>query len=301
MQKLFTKFFRFFFSKINRILTEFSFKYKKIAKTIFKIFFEFFFFFDQFFVRRFFLQIFFLVKIFIIEIFLATIFLFTKIFLRRFFSQYFREFLLYFVCEIMYFAEFFIQNFAYCDFICFAILVYGKKIVHFSRHQKVQRSRINSFWIFFKEKLSIWVCFSKRFLRKRIKFATNIFFEKNLNSEKLFLSKKIIQNQKVSKTYFFMKRKLPKQSTWTFFFWKKFTEKNSFRNNISKLVFTVTVYYNKKIHRNFSKKLKKKISRNFHFNLKKKYGKKILQKKCTIFFRTPKLQNRKIRNKQNFE
>ena len=31
------------------------------------------------------------------------------------------------VCEIMYFAKFFIRNFAYCEFFCFAILVYGKK------------------------------------------------------------------------------------------------------------------------------------------------------------------------------
>ena len=35
------------------------------------------------------------------------------------------------VCEIMYFAKFLIQNFAYCEFFCFAILVYGKKIVNF--------------------------------------------------------------------------------------------------------------------------------------------------------------------------
>ena len=47
------------------------------------------------------------------------------------------------------------------------------------RHQKRQRSAINSFWIFFQRKLSIWVCFSKRFLRNRIKFATDIIFEKN--------------------------------------------------------------------------------------------------------------------------
>ena len=31
----------------------------------------------------------------------------------------------------MYFAEFFIRNFAYCDFFCFAILVSEKKIVNF--------------------------------------------------------------------------------------------------------------------------------------------------------------------------
>ena len=35
------------------------------------------------------------------------------------------------VCEIMYFAKIFIRNFAYCEFFCFAILVYGKKNCNF--------------------------------------------------------------------------------------------------------------------------------------------------------------------------
>ena len=35
------------------------------------------------------------------------------------------------LCEIMYFAKSFIRNFAYCEFFCFAILVYRKKIVNF--------------------------------------------------------------------------------------------------------------------------------------------------------------------------
>ena len=47
------------FSKINRILTKFFFKYKKNAKIIFKILFEFFFA-KNFFYKSFFLQIFFL-------------------------------------------------------------------------------------------------------------------------------------------------------------------------------------------------------------------------------------------------
>ena len=48
--------------------------------------------------------------------------------------------------------------------------------------------------------------------------------------------KKIIQNQKVPKTYFFMKRKLSKQSTYKKFFlqtiyWKKFLSKKHFEVN----------------------------------------------------------------------
>ena len=46
-----------------------------------------------------------------------------------------------------------------------------------------------------------------------------------------------------------MKRKLPKQSTYKKFFRKKFTEKNSFRKNISKLIF---------LQQYVTKKLKKK-------------------------------------------
>ena len=46
-------------------------------------------------------------NIFIIESFLAKIFLFTKIFLRRFFSQYFREFLLY----LMFAKQSILRNF----------------------------------------------------------------------------------------------------------------------------------------------------------------------------------------------
>ena len=75
---------------------------------------------------------------------------------------------------MMYFAKFFIRNFAYCEFFCFAILVYGSHYlaVNWNRveffmfnyfrfflffgtflikHQKVQRSQINSFWIFSKK------------------------------------------------------------------------------------------------------------------------------------------------------
>ena len=120
MQKLFSKFFDFF-PKINRILTEFFFEYKKIANIILKIFFEFFFSKD-FFYENFFLQIFF------IEFFFGKNFSFHKnISAKIFFTIFSRISFVFYVCEVMYFAKFFIRNFAYCEFFCFAILVYGKK------------------------------------------------------------------------------------------------------------------------------------------------------------------------------
>ena len=50
-----------------------------------------------------------------------------KIFFTIFSGIYF----VFVVCEILHFAKKFIRNFAYCEFFCFAILVYGKKIVNF--------------------------------------------------------------------------------------------------------------------------------------------------------------------------
>ena len=47
--------------------------------------------------------------------------------LKIFFTIFSRIYFVFDVCKILYFAEFFIRNFAYCDFFCFAILVYGKK------------------------------------------------------------------------------------------------------------------------------------------------------------------------------
>ena len=210
----------------NRLLTDLFFKNKKNAKIIFKNFFDFFFrkltefqpnffsnikklpklfrkFFSNIFFRNnFFSTNFFLVNIFDIEFFLAKIFFSQKYFCEDFFLQYFRDFLLY-----LMFAKFFIRNFAYCEFFCFAILVYRKKYCKFFlrfffsamndntkfenvsflkkskislivlldfvffmlnyfrfflffdffnsilRHQKVQRSEINSFWIFFQRKI----------------------------------------------------------------------------------------------------------------------------------------------------
>ena len=50
-----------------------------------------------------------------------------KISAKIFFTIFLRISFVFDVCEIMYFAKFFIRNFAYCKFFCFAILVFGKK------------------------------------------------------------------------------------------------------------------------------------------------------------------------------
>ena len=94
------------------------------------------------------------------------------------------------------------------------------------------------------------------------------FFSKVKILKNYFFWKKIIQNQKVPETYFFMKKKLPKQSTGKkIFFEKKFTEKNSFRNNISKLIFFTYIILQKNFTKIFLKNWRtKKNSRNFHFN-----------------------------------
>ena len=117
--------------------TELFFKYKKIAKIIFKMFFEFFFqqifFLYKFFFGENFFYKFFFLKIFIVEFFFGENFSFHKnISAKIFFPIFSRIPFVFDVCEIMYFAKFFIRNFAYCEFFCFAILVYGKKIVNFS-------------------------------------------------------------------------------------------------------------------------------------------------------------------------
>ena len=166
MQKLFSKFFRFFYSTINRNSTEFFFKNKKIAKIIFKIFFEFFFS-KNFFYENFFLQIFFWWKFILSNFFLAKIFLFTKIFLRRLFSQYFREFLWYlmfakscilrnFLFEILLIANVFvlqfwctekkIENF-FCDF--FSAMNVNTKFDNFSflKKSKIFSDRTFGFFL----------------------------------------------------------------------------------------------------------------------------------------------------------
>ena len=114
-QKLFSKFFRFFFSKINRISTKFFFKYKKIDEIILKIFFKFFFsknFFCDFFSTNFFFG-----ENFFYRIFFGENGSFHKnISVKIFFTIFSRISFVFYVCQIMYFAKFFIRNFAYCEF-----------------------------------------------------------------------------------------------------------------------------------------------------------------------------------------
>ena len=101
-------------------------------KKNFRIFFVREVFFMKFFFIEFFSTNFFLVKIFFIEFFLANVFSFHKnIFANIFFTIFSRISFVFDVGGIMYFTKFFIRNFAYCEFFCFAILVYGKIIVNF--------------------------------------------------------------------------------------------------------------------------------------------------------------------------
>ena len=122
--KIIFKIFFGFFSNINRISTEFFFKYKKIAKFIFKIFFDFF---SKFFFTKTLFYKFFFGENFFIEFFCRKFFFSQKYFCEDFFTILSRISFVFDVCEIMYLAKFFIRNFAYCEFFCFAILVYRKR------------------------------------------------------------------------------------------------------------------------------------------------------------------------------
>ena len=85
-------------------------------------------FFYKFFLRKFFSSNFFLVKIFLIQFFSGENDSFHKNISVKIFSTIFSRISFVFdVCEIMYFPKFFIRNFAYCEFVRFAILMYGKK------------------------------------------------------------------------------------------------------------------------------------------------------------------------------
>ena len=116
--KIIFKMFLLFFSKIDRISTEFSFKYKKIAKIIF---------------------------------------LFTKIFLRRFFKKYFREFPSYLrndvFCEIFYSKFCLLRIFLFCNFGVRKRKI-GKKIYNFFFSSECE--------------YQIWKCF---FSEKKVKFS----------------------------------------------------------------------------------------------------------------------------------
>ena len=146
------KFFSIFFLQINRIATEFFFKYKKIAI----IFFEFFFFEKIFF--SFFLQIFF------IEFFFGENFSFHKnISAKIFFTIFSRIYFVFDVCKIMYFAKKIIRNFAYCEFF-FSKFGVRKKNCKFFLHFLFQR------WT--------WIANLKMFLFwKKVKFSLIILLD----------------------------------------------------------------------------------------------------------------------------
>ena len=114
MPKLFKKIFSSsFFSK-----NFFDFFFQKIFFT--KIFSYKFFFGENFYYRIFFGENFYY------RIFFGENFYFQKnISAKIVFTIFSRISFVFDVCEIMYFAKFFILNFAYCDFFCFAILVHG--------------------------------------------------------------------------------------------------------------------------------------------------------------------------------
>ena len=77
--------------------------------------------------KQFFSTNFFLVKIFLSNFFGENLSFHETIAAKIFFTIFARIYFVFDVCEIMYFAKFFIRNFAYCEFFCFAILVYRKK------------------------------------------------------------------------------------------------------------------------------------------------------------------------------
>ena len=132
MQQLFSKFFSiFFFSKINRILTEFFLNIKKLPKLFPNFFFE------KFFLRKFFSINFFFGENYLYRILFGENFSFYKnISAKIFFTIYSRISFVFDVCETMYFAKFFIRNFAYCEFFRFAILVDGNSIFRYKRPKR---------------------------------------------------------------------------------------------------------------------------------------------------------------------
>ena len=89
--------------------------WRNIVKIIFKIFFNFFFRKISF------------AKIFLSNFFCENFSFYKNTSAKIFFTIFSRISFVFDVCEIMYFAKLFIRNFAHCDFLCFAILVYGKK------------------------------------------------------------------------------------------------------------------------------------------------------------------------------
>ena len=103
------------FSHIDRISNDFFFKYKKIAKIIFKIFFE-------FFLQTFFSTNFFLVKIFLLNFFWRKFFFSQKYFCEDFFHNIFANFFCIsclrnnVFCEIFYSKFCLLRVFLFCNF-----------------------------------------------------------------------------------------------------------------------------------------------------------------------------------------
>ena len=127
--------FRIFFAQ--KIFFEFFLLEKFFLQKFFtNIFFEFFFsknffcenFYLQIFFAKFFFYKFFFGENFYYRIFFGQNFSFHKNISAKIFLTIFSRISFVFdICEIMYFAKFFFRNFAYCEFFCFAILLYGKK------------------------------------------------------------------------------------------------------------------------------------------------------------------------------
>ena len=144
LPKLFFKFFsNFFFRKIfstkifskNLFLKNFFYANFFLKVFLLKNFFYENFFLQIFFWWNFFSTNFFLVKFFFYRIFFGENFSFHKnISAKIFFTIFPRIYFVFVVCEIMYFANFFIRNFAYCEFSLFGNFgVRKKKLLIFFR------------------------------------------------------------------------------------------------------------------------------------------------------------------------
>ena len=115
------------------------------------------------------------------------------------------------------------------------------------RHQKVQRSQINSFWIFFKEKWSICLFF-QTFSPETHKICNQHFFRNKLKFRKIISFEKKNSVKKFQKHMFSWKENFLNIVPKKIFFRKKFTEKNSFRKH-----FIVKFFTNSILQKNFTK------------------------------------------------
>ena len=109
-----------------------------------------------------------------------------------------------------------------------------------------------------------------KFFSKKIKILKNYFYWK-----------KIIQNQKVPKHIFSWSENFLNKVSKKIFFRKKYTEKNSFRKNISKLIFFTNSILRKNFTKIFLKNWKKKILEIF-ISIFKKLRKKNRSKKKSV-------------------